>query len=198
MTKANTETPDVTILVLGDVNFDTIYLTPKKSGELSDELSRNVSSSHLRIRRPGGTLLLRNVIKEAIWYTPPQGGTSASQTDDMDQTDDMEKIPDKPPVEMEKNYPDNGASVWDFRLKYDLHKFKLDLESSVSSPGNISKNSENLIFVANEGTAGQDLLYFRILGRYGEKVEARETDDNLKNKEKEITELKEKLRPLLV
>ena len=101
---SETETPEVTILVLGDLIFDTIILTPKKSGELSDELSRNLFPYNLRIRRPGGTLLLRNVIKEAVWYNPP--GQAPKEMN----------IPEKAAVVMKPNSP-KGASVWDFKTQ---------------------------------------------------------------------------------
>ena len=63
-------------------------------------------------------MLLRNVIKEAIWYTPPWGDNSASQTaDTVTQPDAMKKIPDKRPVKMaENNTGGEGASVWNFLL----------------------------------------------------------------------------------
>jgi len=110
----------VTILVLGDVILDTIILEPNKSGELSGELSRNLSSYHLRIRRPGGTLLLRNVIKEAVWYNPP---SKTSQMMIPEKPAVMMMIPEKPAVMMKPNKTE-GASVWDFETWASYRRYR--------------------------------------------------------------------------
>ena len=184
--------PDVTILVLGDVNLDTILLTPKKSEEFSDELSRNVSSHHLRIRRPGGALLLRNVIKEAVWYTPPRRDELASPpANTAMQSDAMEGIPDKRPVEIQKTDTDKNASVWDFSCKFDLHKFELEYMSQVNDPDAIRKAGEKRIIVANVN----DALHFRIFDSDGTTI-AHTSAEKLTLKTSQLEALKDQLQSL--
>ena len=54
------------ILVVGDVNLDTIIVHPVHENESGEE-REHWQTYNLRIRKAGGTWFLRNVIKAAIW-----------------------------------------------------------------------------------------------------------------------------------
>ena len=59
--------PEINILVLGDVNIDTIEVALRKSDERSGGSPDRAQTDYSRIWRYGGTLQLKDLIRTAIW-----------------------------------------------------------------------------------------------------------------------------------